>query len=1751
MRRKKKGATAVVALLACICIFGSANFAMGDGPLHTMQAAVLDADGRLMPEATVVAYTGVGEPVRGEAIGDGTWVLSGLGEKAILHLSDPVRGTTSVEMSLPAAAQVRINIHWEEKSVVTRIVSVLESTPQKLQYFPRVSPNPATAQPKSHDDCPGDALFGQAPHVDEDPWTFGTSEVDANGSNYLRYENFSGISGQICDIHWWGAQLYNAGSWVTCTDSDLSFEVKFYADAGGVPGAVVCSQIVTPLVTDTGEVYGGFVPRFYYEAVLDPCCTITDGWVSIQGLGDIDCWFLWLSSGTGDGLSYFDDGTGLVAEAFDLSLCLTGVYVETYGACCDDYTGFCADGVEQMDCEAPKRFAANTSCAALDPPCGPTGACCTAALDCILTGTEADCDNAGGENWYEGEDCATFVCPASCEHSIVLTDDYGDGWNGGTVDVLVNGVLVLDDLTIATGAGPETYYFDAATDDLISTVYVPGSWAYENEYHIKDVNGNDVCADGTNGTQPTGGDCGPGYCGADPCEGNEPANDECVNATPVAGPYPQVVSGTNECATVDCPGVLDWVATWWAIDLPYAVNEMDISFCGNGFEINNVGVVYYNACDDCPNYQLYTAIDWYSCPDGITSPVITWKDVAGPTTVYFPVYFNGGQEVAYSIEIDVTEIIPPPNDFCEDAIPVAVPSVTAGWTTGGTLDPGYDCPGATITAPGVWYSVIGTGNTMLADLCNGATTWDTKLTVLCRGCLGGGSESDCCIPHSTPGCDDPVCEASVCSYDSYCCEYAWDSICVGEAEDDPNCPCGDDPGEGPLCVGGNDDYCGLQSGVEWCSQLGAEYLILVHGFSTATGDFELTISDDGVPCVADVICLPEGACCLLDGSCVIINEIACDSLGGGYEGDDTDCGIPAPGGKSTAEVPVPGPADAVLYWTFAESSGDKVDPTCPPGSLFDQPPTPATGGWTAGASDKRTGSGYSELLRYENFSGGGEICDIHFWGLSLSYPWAACNEDPMTFEIIFYNDDAGAPGTVACGPYTLAISRTDTGESWAGFPLYEYSAVLDPCCNMAAGWVSIQGVSVGSPDCWFLWASHGETGDGMSLLDDDGVVTTEVFDLSLCLTGVYVPIYGACCDDYTGDCADGVEQLDCEAPKRFVADTACADLDPPCGPTGACCSEDLECLFTDVEAACDAVEGTWYEGEDCSTFECPATCDHTIVLTDDYGDGWNGGTVDVLVNGVLVLDNLTIASGSGPETYVFPAATLDLISTVYVPGSWAYENEYHIYDIMGEEICADGVGGTQPVGGNCGAGNCELPEIQGACCLPDGTCVITIEACCEYAGGTYVGAGIGCGTGMAVVFSEDFNAGIPGDWTVLDQMGSGLIWDTNVYWGDPNWTGGDGMCAEASSDNFASAPYNTLLITPMIDLSGALSATVEFLANFQNFAGYDWFIVDVTYDGGATWSNLLMWNEDHGTFHGAPGEFVSLSIAGGSAMTQIRFRYLDPISHWNWEIQVDDFVITAEVEGLSPCQGMDIKPGSCPNSFNRGSNGVLPVALVGTEDFDVSMVDISSLTLSRADGIGGSTVPHEGPPGPHTVIGDDATPFDGVLCDCHELDGDGIDDLKMKFKTVDLVAALEMDDLDPGALVKLDLRGSLLDGTLFVASDCVRLVPPGSGGKTLSFTSTVSGTWLDIMPLDVTLDGGGFAPADRVHYEGTLVTIGVDTWVPPDHMFLGLEINGEMVGSPSTMSFEIMVDSDTTVRTIYVPQMVPKKKIGLKPVPPG
>jgi hypothetical protein len=221
---------------------------------------------------------------------------------------------------------------------------------------------------------------------------------------------------------------------------------------------------------------------------------------------------------------------------------------------------------------------------------------------------------------------------------------------------------------------------------------------------------------------------------------------------------------------------------------------------------------------------------------------------------------------------------------------------------------------------------------------------------------------------------------------------------------------------------------------------------------------------------------------------------------------------------------------------------------------------------------------------------------------------------------------------------------------------------------------------------------------------------------------------------------------------------------------------------------------------------------------------------------------------------------------------------------------------------------------------------------------------------------------------------------------------------------------------------------------------------------------------------------------------------------------------------------LDIKPGGCPNSFNRDSHGVLPAALLGGTDFDVTMIDVPTVQLARADGMGGSVGPHEGPPGPHSVFEDVATPFDGDVCDCHELGGDGVMDLSMKFKTDEVVAALQMNDFDPGALVEFVVTGNLLDGTAFEARDCVRLVPPGTPPGLVSVGSTAGGAWIDAGPLDLQLDGGGFADFERTYPLGTVVTLTAEQ-THEGQRFVSWRRDGEFQTTDLSFDFALTQDS--------------------------
>jgi streptogramin lyase len=320
---------------------------------------------------------------------------------------------------------------------------------------------------------------------------------------------------------------------------------------------------------------------------------------------------------------------------------------------------------------------------------------------------------------------------------------------------------------------------------------------------------------------------------------------------------------------------------------------------------------------------------------------------------------------------------------------------------------------------------------------------------------------------------------------------------------------------------------------------------------------------------------------------------------------------------------------------------------------------------------------------------------------------------------------------------------------------------------------------------------------------------------------------------------------------------------------------------------------------------------------------------------------------------------------------------------------------------------------------------------------------------------------------------------------------------------------------------GAISCTVGLNAvgqpnagpyNYSDMTGFvllsaigqgTWTVVYDTGNPGTTGCTIDWNNEPQGAE--PPGTSITVEARAADAIPDLPLELYVPVANGGtpagvagqyWEIRatlardpgvtdtpvLSDLSIQCEVP-------VDIKPGSCPNSFNRNSNGVLPVALVGCDCFDVTQVDVSSVLLSRADNIGGSVSPHEGPPGPHSVFEDVATPFGGQPCDCHELTGDGIVDLSMKFKTQEVVEALELDDLPAGALVELLVTGVQLDGTPFTGRDCIRLVPPGTPPGMLAIGTNAAGGYMELAPLDLQLDGGGFGNFQRTFPLGTVVTL--------------------------------------------------------------
>jgi hypothetical protein len=130
---------------------------------------------------------------------------------------------------------------------------------------------------------------------------------------------------------------------------------------------------------------------------------------------------------------------------------------------------------------------------------------------------------------------------------------------------------------------------------------------------------------------------------------------------------------------------------------------------------------------------------------------------------------------------------------------------------------------------------------------------------------------------------------------------------------------------------------------------------------------------------------------------------------------------------------------------------------------------------------------------------------------------------------------------------------------------------------------------------------------------------------------------------------------------------------------------------------------------------------------------------------------------------------------------------------------------------------------------------------------------------------------------------------------------------------------------------------------------------------------------------------------------------------------------------------VDIKPWSCRNPLNVKKRGVIPVAILGTEDFDVTQVDPASVQLVGVSPLRWNW--HD--------VGTPYVPYLGKehAYDCIAAGPDGYLDLIFKFQAQEVIAAL--GDVEHRDVLVLPLTGMLKEefgGTPIIGEDVIVII---------------------------------------------------------------------------------------------------------------
>ncbi|MGK0294535.1 MAG: hypothetical protein ACI884_000687, partial [Ulvibacter sp.] len=577
-------------------------------------------------------------------------------------------------------------------------------------------------------------------------------------------------------------------------DPPTTATVMYYADAGGLPGAMIGSETVVPTILSAQPWANPVADQYETTMAVTPFTFAGDAgsdttyWIEISmGTATNQATVFWEFTNdtpvVGNSAVQFDGSAGLWSVPDPLQ---ETVY---------NYSGECTPmGGGGMACNQENPLSA--------APGGGMGS----SVDSDFK-TASDIVVAAGEDFTIDSIDAYFLTFAPADPPTTATVMYyadAGGLPGAMIgsETVVPTILsaqpwanpVADQYETTMAVTPFTFAGDAGSDTTYWIEISMGTatnqatvfWEFTNDTPV--VGNSAVQFDGSAGLwsvpdplQETvynySGECTP--MGGGPAD-----NDTCADATAIACGDTVISDTLTNTDTGGNPAADEWFK-FTGTGTPELVT---ISLCDGGTDYDSLLRVF----SDCTlANEIATNDD--SC--GLQSELLFASD--GTSTYYIMV--EGFDTSAGNFSLAVTCSQAPINDNCDGALPIACGEIVAGSTDNATEDSAVapECD-TTVTAPGVWYvyeDTTGLITDITITMCNGTTDYDSKLSVY---------TGDCAAPPFT-------------------------------------------------CVVGNDDTCGLQSEVSFQSDGATTFYILVHGFGGGTGNFEIEMTCTLVPPPNDMI----------------------------------------------------------------------------------------------------------------------------------------------------------------------------------------------------------------------------------------------------------------------------------------------------------------------------------------------------------------------------------------------------------------------------------------------------------------------------------------------------------------------------------------------------------------------------------------------------------------------------------------------------------------------------------------------------------------------------------------------------------------------------------------------------------------------------------------------------------------------------------------------------------------------------------